>query len=149
MSTALHLAKPGDLGRLLPLIAAHHAEQGVEQSDEARADALCPLLDESPHGVAYLIGPARAPVGYVIVTFGWSLAFGGLDGTVEELYIRPAVRRRGMGSDLLHALPRALGGAGLRALHFDVDRGNASAQRLGTRAGFTAHEGTMRMTRRL
>ena len=45
MSTALHLAKPEDLDRLLALVTAFHAEQGLEGNDERRAMALAPLLE--------------------------------------------------------------------------------------------------------
>ena len=96
-----------------------------------------------------LIGPRRAPVGYIAVTFGWSIEFGGLDGIVDELYIRPAVRKRGMGSEALHGISMALRDAGVRALHLEVDRDNDTAQRLYGRTGFQARDRYMLMTRKL
>ena len=75
--TALTLARPDDLERLTPLVAAFHDEAGIVQDDATRRAALTPLLAGSPHGVAYLIGPARAPIGYVILSFGWSMEFAG------------------------------------------------------------------------
>lgn len=147
--TALHLAKPDDLERLLPLVAAFHAEQGIESSEDFLRSALLPLLSGSPHGAAYLIGPARAPIGYLVISFGWSIEFGGLDGILDELYLRPKVRGRGIAAEVLHALPRALAGGGLRALHLEVDRDNERAQRLYARAGFTPRSGYMLMSKRL
>lgn len=149
MSAALHLAKPDDLGRLATLVAAFHAEAGLESTDEARRAGLAPLLDGIPHGAAYLIGPARAPMGYVIVSFGWSVEFGGMDGFVDEIYLRPAVRGRGIAGEVLISLPKALAGAGLRALHLEVERDNEPALRLYARAGFKARDRYMLMTRRL
>jgi len=149
MSAALHLAKPDDLDRLCALIAAFHAEQGLETTDEARRAGLVPLLDGIPHGAAYLIGPARAPMGYVIVTFGWSVQFGGMDGVIDEIYLRPAVRGRGIATETLISLPKALAGAGLKALHLEVDRDNEPAKRLYARAGFKPRERYMLMSKRL
>ena len=149
MSAALHLAKTDDLNRLLPLVAAFHAEIGLESDDEARRQGLEPLLAGIPHGAAYLIGPARAPMGYVIISFGWSLEMGGLDGFVDEIYLRPAVRGRGIATEVLIDLPKALAGAGIRALHLEVGRSNEAAKRLYARAGFQAREGYMLMSRRL
>jgi len=149
MSTALHLAKPDDLDRLTALVAAFHSEQGIEQTDTARRTGLTPLLEGIPHGVAYLIGPARAPIGYVIVTFGWSVEFGGLDGFIDEIYLRRAVRGRGIASEVLMSLPKALSQAGVRGLHLEVDRTNETAQRLYARAGFTARDRYMLMSKRL
>lgn len=149
MSTSLHLAKPTDLAALLPLVAAFHNETGIARTDDQRARALIPLLRGEPYGAVYLVGPAKAPVGYVVITFGWSVEFGGLDAFIDELYIRPAVRRRGMGGDVLTALPNALSRAGVTAVHLEVDRENHVAQRLYARAGFQPRNRYMLMSRRL
>ena len=144
--TALHLARPEDIDRLLPMIAAFHAEQGIDTTDATRRAGLEPLLDGSPHGVAYLIGPQRAPIGYVVISFGWALEFGGMDGFVDEIFIRPGVRGRGIGSEVLTSLPKALAGAGLKALHLEVDRKDSQTRRLYSRLRFQERESYMLMT---
>ncbi|NNE52083.1 MAG: GNAT family N-acetyltransferase [Sulfitobacter sp.] len=149
MSAALTLAKPENLDRLLPLCAAFHADAGIEQTDDARRAALSPLLEGSPYGAIYLIGPARAPIGYIVICFGWSVEFGGLDAIIDELYIRPGVRGRGVATEALIALPRALSSAGLRAVHLEVDRANEAAIKLYRRAGFHPRDGYMFMSKRL
>ncbi|MFC3615817.1 GNAT family N-acetyltransferase [Lutimaribacter marinistellae] len=149
MSAALHLAKPDDLERVLALVTAFHAEEGLDSTDEARRAALLPLLEGIPHGCAYLIGPARAPLGYVVITFGWSLEFGGMDAFVDEIYIRPAVRGRGIATEVLISLPKALSKAGVKALHLEVDRENEIAQRLYARAGFKLRDRYVLMSRAL
>lgn len=149
MSAALHLAGPEDLDRLAGLVARFHDEQGISQDDETRRAALKPLLEGNPYGVAYLIGPSRAPAGYIVVTFGWSVEFGGMDGFIDEIYLRPAVRGRGMASEVLAALPRALADAGVTALHLEVNRQDDRLIRLYQRAGFTPRERYMLMSRKL
>ncbi len=114
--TALNLAKPEDLERVMRLVGDFHQEEGINQDDPVRRAAILPLLEGSPHGAVYLIGPARAPIGYVTVSFGWSIELGGMDGFIDEVYIRPGVRGRGIGSEVLLSLPKALAGAGLKAL---------------------------------
>lgn len=145
--TALNLAKPEDIDRITRLVADFHAESDITQDADTRRAALMPLLEGSPHGAVYLIGPARAPIGYAIISFGWSVEFGGLDGLLDEIYIRPTVRGRGIGSEILMNLPKALSGAGLRALHLEVDRENASARRLYEKLRFTPRERYMLMSR--
>lgn len=148
MSAILTLGKPEHLEKLLALVSAFHEEAGISLSDERRRAGVAPLLDGIPHGAAYLIGPPRAPIGYIIITFGWSLEFGGMDGFIDEFYLRPSVRRRGIGAETLQSLPRALGGAGLVAMHLEVDKSNQAAQRLYTRAGFALREQYHLMTRK-
>ena len=149
MSAVLTLAGPDHLDRLLTLVSAFHDEANITLTDKARRDGVAPLLDGIPHGCAYLIGPPRAPIGYVVITFGWSLEFGGLDAIIDELYIRPGVRGRGIASEALTALPRALKDGGLRAIHLEVDSNNAAALKLYKRAGFAPREGYMFMSKRL
>lgn len=149
MSAALHLAGPEDLDRVLPLVARFHTEQGLELDDEGRRAGVEPLLQGIPHGALYLIGLVRAPIGYVVVTFGWSIEFGGMDAFIDELFIRPKVRGRGIASEVLSTLPAALARAGVKAMHLEVDKENAAARRLYVRAGFAARERYTLMSRHL
>ena len=143
----LHLAGPEDAVRLLPLIAAYHAHEGIDSSDEHRRAALEVLFSGEVQAAIWLIGPRRAPVGYIAVSFGFSIALGGRDAIIDEFYIRQAVRGRGMGGQALEVLAPMLRQMGVRALHLEVARDNARAQKLYTRAGFRARERYHLMTR--
>jgi GNAT superfamily N-acetyltransferase len=147
--TAINLAKPEDLDRVVKLVADFHAEEEIEQDDATRRAAVLPLLEGSPHGAIYLVGPARAPIGYVAISFGWSIELGGMDGIVDEVFIRPSVRGRGIGSELLMSLPRALAGAGLKALHLEVDREAEKTIRLYEKLHFRPRSRYMLMSRPL
>lgn len=149
MSAALTLAGPDHLDKLLALVEAFHTEADMKSTEESRRAGLGPLLDGIPYGCVYLIGPPRAPIGYMTITFTWSIEYGGLDGNIDELYIRPGVRGRGIASEALVALPKALSGGGLRTIHLEVDRTNASALKLYRRAGFILNENYMFMTKHL
>lgn len=149
MSAALTLATPEHLDKLDMLVEAFHQESGIELQADPRRASIAPLLDGSPHGAVYLIGPPKAPIGYVVITFGWSLEFGGLDGFIDELYVRPGVRGRGIASETLQSLPRALSDAGMKTIHLEVDRTAEKTQRLYSKAGFVARPKYMLMSRRL
>lgn len=146
MSAALHLAKPDDLPRLQSLVARFHVSEGIQQSDEEREAALRPLLEGSPHGAAYLIGPRQGPVGYIVVSFGYSVEMGGIAGFVDEFYIRENVRGRGMGSEVIRTLIPALAEYGVKALHLEVDHTNDKAKRLYGRLGFDLRDKHQLMT---
>jgi ribosomal protein S18 acetylase RimI-like enzyme len=146
MSTALHLAKTEHFEKLDGLVAQFHAEIGLDISAEHRESALIPLLEGIPHGAVYLLGMPRAPVGYVVVNFGWSIEIGGLGGFVDELFVRPSVRRRGIASEVLIALPKALAAAGVKALHLEVDQDDEATQRLYKRAHFATKERSVLMS---
>ena len=149
MTTAITLASTKDASKLIPLIAAFHTDYGIEQTEETREAAIAPLLAGSPLGAAWLIGPAMAPTGYVIITFSWSMKLGGMEAFVEELFIRPPVRKRGIASEVLAAVAASLSDAGIKALHLEVGDADETTQRLYSRANFTMRDTYNVMTRTL
>ncbi len=136
MTKLLHLAISDDIDRLLPMVAAYHAFEAIEVDDAHRRAAIGPLLEGSPHGAIWMIGPKMAPVGYIAVSFGWSIEIGGLDGFIDEFWIREKVRGRGMGSEALAGLQAILRDAGITALHLEVSAESARAERIYEAAGF-------------
>ena len=146
MTTNITLATEEDLDRVLSLMERFHDERGIASDDGLRRRAVEPLLSGSPHGAIWLMGPTRAPLGYVLVTFGWSVAYGGTEGWVDEVFIRPSVRRRGIGTEVLHAIAVSLTGAGVRALHTRLASENTDAQRFCARVGFEPRGGLLVMT---
>ena len=147
--TSLHIATPEDLGRVLPMLEAAQAERGAHQPPETRAAAVGPLLDGAPHGVIYLIGPRRSPVGFIAIAFGWSLSAGGLVGRVDEFWIRDAVRGRGMGGEALLGLSSALAEHGLCALSVALEGPQGRTGALFTRCGFRPQDGVSTLSLRL
>ena len=117
------------------MVEACHAETGIKSSEDAREAAVTPLLEGSPHGAVWLIGPRAAPVGYIAITFSWSLASGGLVGRIDEFFIRDAVRGRGVGTEVLVALIKELEASGLTALHREIGE-DARTMGLYRRLGF-------------
>lgn len=140
----LHLAGPEDLDRLLPMVAACHGELGLDTSEGERLAALSPLLAGSPLGAAYLIGPRRAPVGYLALSFGWSLAHGGVDCALRDIWVRPPVRRRGLATEALSALLPALAEGGVCAISLET-AASAPESRFYQRLGFRARPGQVLM----
>ncbi|MGC9370799.1 MAG: GNAT family N-acetyltransferase [Paracoccaceae bacterium] len=145
----LHLATADDRDKLLPLIAAYHAHEGLDTTEAERAAALDVLFSGEVQAALWLIGPRRAPVGYIAVAFGFSIELGGRDAFIDEFFIREAVRGRGMGSQVLELLAPMLRQMGVKALHMEVAQDNERAARLYARAGFRPRQKYFLMTRPL
>jgi len=148
VSARIHLCGPDALDRLEPMVAACHDETGIASDAEHRRAALSPLLEGSPYGAIYLIGPERAPVGYVAVCFTWSIEHGGLEALLDELWIRPAVRGRGMAAEALSALFGALAPTGVRSISLEAER-DSPAARLYARLGFRPRARSVTLDRAL
>ncbi len=120
MSVTLRIARPEDAARVLRLVAACHEEVGLTPDPGDRDRAVETLLSGQVPGALYLVGPPSSPVGYLSVSFGYSISAGGTEAHMDELYVRPSVRRRGMASDALSALVKMLSQNGVRALHLKI-----------------------------
>ena len=144
----LAAATPGDLDALLPLLGRFAASQGYAfESAQARA-ALSALLTRPELGRVYLVVHEGLRVGYAALTFGWSLEWGGRDAFVDELFVEEAHRARGHGRAALRALMEEARALGVRALHLEVEAGNAAGQALYRSEGFAGGERRL-LSRRL
>lgn len=136
----LHLATPEDREKLLSLISRYHAFEGLKTTDEDRQAALDVLFSGAVQAAIWLIGPRRSPVGYIAVSFGFSIELGGRDAFIDEFFIRDSVRGRGMGSQALANLLPSLRDLGITTIHMEVSRENTGARRLYERAGFSSRD---------
>jgi GNAT superfamily N-acetyltransferase len=136
MSAAVNLAGEDSTELCLGLMEKYHAEQDLPYDDAHRLAVAAPLLAGNPLGAIWLIGPARAPLGYVLVTFAWSIEAGGMVGWISEIYMRPSVRKRGIGTETLHAVAVALRAGGVMALHADIGVADSPLLHFWNRVGF-------------
>lgn len=137
MEPRLVPAGPDDLEIVRPLVRAYHDFEGVIMTEATRDRALAPLLEaESPPGFIRLVVVEGEIVGYAAVCFGFSIEFGGRDAFLDELYLEPEQRGRGLGARVLEALHKELAELGIRALHLEVARDNARGKALYRKLGF-------------
>lgn len=116
--------------------------------DPAVARSCLERMWGDPRYGRVFMASAGEPVGYGILAFGFSLEYGGVDAFVDELYVRPDHRVRGIGSALIDAMEAACRGAGVTALHLEVEHDNPGGRRLYRRRGCVDHERHL-MTKRL
>jgi GNAT superfamily N-acetyltransferase len=104
-----------------------------------------PVLEERlqrllPSGdlVALLDGdPAQ---GVAVVALRPSVWHDGPVGVLEELFVLPGLRSRGVGSRLLRAAEAVVRRGGGSALQIEVDSGDADARRFYERHGYADHD---------
>lgn len=138
--TNIRLADPYDFGKIDPLVAGYSDEFGLGLDDGMRERALMPLLQGSPLGVIYLIGPPSAPVGYAIVTFSWSIPHGGLQAILEQIFMRDKVRGRGMGRETLNKICVMLRENGVASLSLFLPKHDPRLERFLSSVGFERHD---------
>jgi diamine N-acetyltransferase len=148
-SPTLRRAGPGDLERLLGFVAALYAEDGSIPFVRDRVSAaLLTLMGDDSLGRVWLIEVDGSAAGYLVAVWGFSLEWHGRDAFVDELFVDPAHRRRGLGTAALRRAETECLAAGVRALHLEVERSNPRAQALYRREGYRDHDRYL-MTKRL
>jgi len=101
--------------------------------------ALNKFLAHVDLGHAWLLWLGEKPVGYVILTQGYSFEFRGRDAFIDELYVEPEFRRMGLGRRAMEFVEEKARAMDVNALHLEVDRGNDPAAELYRRTGYEDH----------
>src|SRR5687768_10573327 len=123
-TTAAREARPDDVPRLVALMGEFYAEAGYPLPEDAAARAFAALLGDPRLGRAWLLEADGAPAGYLVLTLGYSMEYGGLRGFVDDLFVRPAARGRGLAAAGLEAARRAAEALGARALLVETGHEN-------------------------
>jgi len=145
----LSLCAPDDRDRLLNMVTQFHLEERLPTTDEERLAGIDALFSGELQAAAWLIGPKSSPVGYIIVSFGFCMAIGGREAMIDEIWIRPSVRGRGMGSQCLAMILKELSQMDIKRVNLDVATDNPQAKALYEKLGFAPHERYQRMSCRL
>ncbi|MGI3185766.1 GNAT family N-acetyltransferase [Nioella aestuarii] len=138
----LRPATPEDLPRLLPLVASYHAHEGItSRPDQALADTLLGLLAHPDRGRIWLIEQDGQPAGYLAIAFGYSIELGGREAAIDEIFVTPDHRGKGLGAKALTSFLDWAKHEHLVAIHLDVAPDNDGARRLYARLGFESFMG--------
>src|SRR5262249_17869700 len=140
MEAEFRIASSADLETLLSFARAFYSHERLA-FEEAKARAAFRLLLQDPHlGRVWLILADSAPVGYSVLTFGFSIEYGGRDAILDEIYIHESHRHRRLGGQALCLAEDACRELGIRALHLEVERSNTAAQEFYRAHDFTDHD---------
>jgi GNAT superfamily N-acetyltransferase len=118
------------------LIIAQFREHAVTLSNERVASAVRGLLAAPERGALLLARGSRGPVGIAALAYTWTLEHGGPVAWLDELYVVPEKRGRGVGRALLDRACAEAAANGCLAIELEVDRDHARAEALYERAGF-------------
>jgi len=140
MQPAFRMAADSDVDTLLSLMCEYYAFDH-HPFDRARAEtAVRGLLQDPALGGIWLICDREAVVGYVALTFGYSLELLGRDAFVDELFLLESHRRRGWGRQAVAFIEQAARALGVRALHLEVTQHNHNANQFYRKLGFQDRE---------
>jgi ribosomal protein S18 acetylase RimI-like enzyme len=135
MSFHARRAAPQDADLLLAMATDFHIEDGspLDEAGKATIHDVASGVDLAP---AFLLVEDNTVVGYFVLTLGYSMENGGTDGFIDDIYLIPPVRGRGLGKQALALALKEARNCGIRVLLLEVEAHNNRAYNLYTAMGF-------------
>jgi len=102
--------------------------------------SLQPLLEHEDYGIVLMIEDPLmdAPIGYTVLTWGYSLESGGREALIDEIYLRR--RGEGLGAIVMAKIFDAMRERGISRMFLETETHNARARRFYSRQGFDADD---------
>lgn len=148
-SYRLKFAESPDIDDLLTMMRECHRELRLEYNEREARSATSALVENIHLGLLWLMMAGERQVGYLCLSFGFSLEFGGREAFLDEIYVKPEHRGNGLATGALMAALTEAQEQGIKAVHLEVDAEDESLQELYSSQGFERRDNYFLMTRRL
>lgn len=133
----IEMAQARDSNAVVDLLGEQFREHGIDLGLEPLTEAVLGLLSDATRG-AILLAHDFEPVGVAVLAYTWTLEHGGLVAWLDELFVVPDHRARGIGRALLRRALEVAWQNGCRAVELEVGAEHARAEHLYQREGFVA-----------
>ena len=135
-------AASNDIPPLLALVRRYWEFEAIAGFAALRVElVLQQLLAEPRLGAIWVAESDARLVGYLIAVLVLSVEHQGLMGEIDEFFVVPEARSRGVGRQLLAAAETALAARGCVRLQLQLQVANSEARAFYQRRGYTARAG--------
>lgn len=140
MTISFLAAGPEHLAELLGLMKELQEDDSwsVPFDETATSGVVAHLLANPSFGRVWLICADGETVGYVVMSFDYSLEYRGRNAWIDELFVRRSHRGRGIATQAIEFFTRQAKELGITCIHLEVNHGNRAIE-LYRRLGFEDH----------
>ena len=129
-------ASLADVQQLVSMMAEFYSGSPYTLNPRRATAAFSSLLADERLGHVWIIQANSKDVGYVVVTYCYSMNYGGLAAVVDDFFIQPAFRGAGLGKAAMAEVRSLCASSGVRAIDVETGRDNTPALAVYRRAGF-------------
>lgn len=134
----VRLLKTEEIDAAVDLLGRQLREHGVKTDLGKVRSVIEQIVEDDRLGFVMLaLEKDETPVGVARGCAFLGVEHGGTSGWIEELYVLPEFRQRGIGSLLIAEFIRVASGLGWRTIDLEIETGHQRAASLYERHGFT------------
>ncbi len=134
------LLEETDREMLLSMAKAYYREDGNIYGLPRIEQALDALLSGEEFARLWVIEHCAKSVGYLCITFGFSLEAGGREFFIDEIYLKPEFRNQGIGTKAIEFAENESRKLGARRIVLETEKTNLKAKKLYEKIGFELHQ---------
>jgi len=112
----------------------------TDHRSEKLKSTLSELLTHPKNGSVFLVRLEKEFVGYIILTYGFSIEYGGRDAFIDEFFIKQDFRKKDIGSQVIDYINKYARASGIKTLHLKVNEKYKEAEGFYKKKGFTVHK---------
>jgi len=132
-------ARPDEVEELLPLMRGYCEFYEAEPADQGLRTMARALIEDGSQGFMLIVREASGrPLGFATVDWKWSMLKGARLGYLEDLFVAPDARGRGIADALIEACAERCRRRGMTALQWLTAPDNHRAQAVYDRVGGTS-----------
>lgn len=139
MAISFRFAEQSDIAALLPSMKDFYAFERLPYDADRLWQLLLQLIANQHLGRLILFEESGKLVGYMVLGFGFSLEFHGRDCFIDEFYVVPEYRSRGIGAAAVDFAVGVCRHAEIKAVHLEADYTNVRGHEFYKRLGFKDH----------
>lgn len=132
-------AVESDLAVLIEMMRGLYAHDSVPFHEERSRCAMLELMSARAYGRVSLIECEDEVAGYIVLTYGFSIEYGGRHGFIDELFVADEYRGRGLGTLAIEHATEDCRSLGMKMILLEVAFENERAHALYGRLGFREH----------
>lgn len=135
-------ASESDIAAIALLVQRYWQFEHIAGFEHAAvAEQVRRLIDHEAPGAVLLADSAAGVIGYLLLVYVFSLEHLGLTAEIDELYVEPGFRSRGVGAALLKDAECAAANAGCTNISLQLGRHNERGNAFYRREGYALRDG--------
>ncbi len=136
MNIDFKIAREEDIREILIMMEQFYAIDNYPFDKEKTHGNLLAFIADPNLGRAWVITSDDFIIGYIVLAYGYSFERGGRDAFIDELFLKTAFRRKGIGKLAMDFIKNEAPKLGIHAIHLEVEPHNTGGLKLYLEKGF-------------